>query len=82
MDRQSALLLPPVHRPYQTFSISKISSTQSIFSTGDQSSNALEAYHIGCFSDDAQTSILIAVSQGVVAELGNRKIEINTSDDV
>ncbi|XWS66553.1 hypothetical protein CRYUN_Cryun05aG0209600 [Craigia yunnanensis] len=53
MDRQSALLLPPVHRPYQTFSTSKTSSTQSISSTGDQSSNASEAYHIGCFSDDA-----------------------------
>ncbi|XWS59389.1 hypothetical protein CRYUN_Cryun08bG0117600 [Craigia yunnanensis] len=53
MDRQSALLLPPVHRPYQTFSTSKISSTQLISSTRDQSSNAPEAYHIGCFSDEA-----------------------------
>ncbi|KAK8705237.1 hypothetical protein V6N13_048843 [Hibiscus sabdariffa] len=46
MDRQSALILPPVHRPYRTFSASKVLSTQ------DQSSNAPEAYHIGCFSDD------------------------------
>ncbi|XP_022766971.1 mediator of RNA polymerase II transcription subunit 27 [Durio zibethinus] len=51
MDRQSALLLPPVHRPYQTFSASKIS-TQSISSTGDQSCNAPAAYHIGCFTED------------------------------
>lgn len=53
MDRQSALLLPPVYRPYQTFTASKTSSTQSISSTGDQGSNAPEAYHIGCFSDDS-----------------------------
>ncbi|GMJ13951.1 MEDIATOR 3 [Hibiscus trionum] len=47
MDRQSALILPPVRRPYQSFSASNI------FSTQDQSSNAPEAYHIGCFSDGA-----------------------------
>ncbi|KAK8341081.1 hypothetical protein V6Z12_A08G142500 [Gossypium hirsutum] len=52
MDRQSALILPPVHRPYRTLSVSKQSSTQSISSTLDQGSNAPEAYHIGCFSDN------------------------------
>ncbi|MBA0793411.1 hypothetical protein Gohar_017820, partial [Gossypium harknessii] len=51
MDRQSALILPPVHRPYRTLSVSKHSSTQST-STLDQGSNAPEAYHIGCFSDN------------------------------
>ncbi|WRX24511.1 Mediator complex [Theobroma cacao] len=53
MEKQSALLLPPVHRPYRTFSPSKVSSTQAIASTGDQSCSAPGAYHIGCFSDEA-----------------------------
>ncbi|KAH1123103.1 hypothetical protein J1N35_006263 [Gossypium stocksii] len=52
MDRQSALILPPVHRPYRTPSVSKHSSTQSISSTLDQGCKAPEAYHIGCFSDN------------------------------
>ncbi|KAK8335858.1 hypothetical protein V6Z12_A09G082700 [Gossypium hirsutum] len=33
MDRQSTLILPPVHRPYRTLSVSKQSLTQSISST-------------------------------------------------
>ncbi|XWS43344.1 hypothetical protein CRYUN_Cryun16bG0094900 [Craigia yunnanensis] len=53
MDRQSALILPPAHRPYRAFYTSKISSTQPISSTGDQSSNVPEAYHTGCFPDEA-----------------------------
>ncbi|XAR63709.1 hypothetical protein NMG60_11023744 [Bertholletia excelsa] len=48
MDRQAALLLPPVHRPYRNFSGSKISSTQLNSSTKD----VLQAYHIGCFPDE------------------------------
>ncbi|XP_017616824.1 mediator of RNA polymerase II transcription subunit 27 [Gossypium arboreum] len=52
MDRQSAFILPPVHRPYRTLSVSKQSLSQSISSTLDQGSNAPEAYHIGCFSDN------------------------------
>ncbi|XP_052874247.1 uncharacterized protein LOC108469998 isoform X2 [Gossypium arboreum] len=52
--KQSALILPPVHRPYRTLSVSKQSSTQSISSTLDQGSNAPEAYHIGCISDNTK----------------------------
>ncbi|KAF8403470.1 hypothetical protein HHK36_011574 [Tetracentron sinense] len=51
--RQSALLLPPVHRPYQHSSATKISSTQSTFGTKDQSLDVTMAYHIGCSSDEA-----------------------------
>ncbi|GLT37924.1 hypothetical protein SLA2020_122050 [Shorea laevis] len=48
MDRQSALLLPPVSRPFRNFSTSKTSST------GEQNNmNAHPAYHIGCFVDEA-----------------------------
>ncbi|KAL5545724.1 hypothetical protein UlMin_005411 [Ulmus minor] len=43
MDRQSALLLPPVYRPYQQFSTLK---------TTEAISSALKAYHVGCFSED------------------------------
>ncbi|TYJ31206.1 hypothetical protein E1A91_A06G183100v1 [Gossypium mustelinum] len=50
--KSATLILPPVHRPYRTLSVSKQSSTQSISSTLDQGSNAPEAYHIGCFSDN------------------------------
>ncbi|XVE75868.1 hypothetical protein DITRI_Ditri12bG0126100 [Diplodiscus trichospermus] len=53
MDRESALLLPPVYSPYQT-------------SVTRQETKVLlplraEAYHVGCFSDDAKLN-LIAVS--------------------
>ncbi|KAK9289931.1 hypothetical protein L1049_008093 [Liquidambar formosana] len=51
MDRQSASLLPPVHRPYQQFSAIKIS-TQPISSSNDQSLNITRAYHVGCFSEE------------------------------
>ncbi|TYJ31205.1 hypothetical protein E1A91_A06G183100v1 [Gossypium mustelinum] len=52
--KSATLILPPVHRPYRTLSVSKQSSTQSISSTLDQGSNAPEAYHIGCFSDNTK----------------------------
>ncbi|OMO82549.1 Mediator complex, subunit Med27 [Corchorus capsularis] len=52
MDKQSALLLPPVYRPYRNFSPSKVTSTQPVSPTGDQNSYVPGAYHIGCFSDE------------------------------
>lgn len=52
MDRQAALLLPPVYRPYRQFFTLKNASTP--ISTGqDQNLNLGQAYHVGCFSDDA-----------------------------
>ncbi|CAB4287036.1 unnamed protein product [Prunus armeniaca] len=43
MDRQSALLLPPVYRPYRQFSASNISSNL----------NLARAYHVGCYSEES-----------------------------
>lgn len=40
MDKESALILPPVQRPYRNFLASKNLS---------QSMNDIPAYHIGCF---------------------------------
>ncbi|XP_059655294.1 mediator of RNA polymerase II transcription subunit 27 [Cornus florida] len=53
MDRQSALLLPPVYRPYRNFPACKISSTQINSLTKDQSTEITQAYHVGCFSEEA-----------------------------
>ncbi|KAA8529871.1 hypothetical protein F0562_034525 [Nyssa sinensis] len=53
MDRQSALLLPPVQRPYQNFLPSKISSTQLSSSTKDQGMDISWAYHVDCFPEEA-----------------------------
>ncbi|KAK4582619.1 hypothetical protein RGQ29_025711 [Quercus rubra] len=53
MDKKSSLLLPPVHRPYQQFSALKISSSQLISSAKDTSSDLSQAYHVGCFSEEA-----------------------------
>ncbi|KAK9051205.1 hypothetical protein SSX86_027831 [Deinandra increscens subsp. villosa] len=50
MDKESALLLPPVQRPYRNFSVSKNLSQNS--STKDQSMNDIPAYHIGCFPQE------------------------------
>lgn len=52
MDIQSALLLPPVHRPYRKFSISK-TTTQTSSSTNDPSVDVSQAYHIDCFPEEA-----------------------------
>ncbi|KAK7244810.1 hypothetical protein RIF29_39637 [Crotalaria pallida] len=49
MDKKSFLLLPPVHRPYWKFSLSKILST---ISSKDQSSDISQAYHVGCLSEE------------------------------
>ncbi|XP_028777666.1 mediator of RNA polymerase II transcription subunit 27 [Neltuma alba] len=47
MDKQSALLLPPVHRAYWQFSFSKLLST---ITSKDQSTDTTQAFHVGCFS--------------------------------
>ncbi|XP_043710648.1 mediator of RNA polymerase II transcription subunit 27-like [Telopea speciosissima] len=51
MDSASAILLPPVHRPYWHSSGTKSSSIPSSLSTRDQSLDLATAYHIGCSSD-------------------------------
>ncbi|KAL5994981.1 hypothetical protein ACLOJK_025038 [Asimina triloba] len=51
MDKLSALLLPPVHRPYRQFSTAKMSPSQPL-SQKDQSSDSTSVYHIGCSSDE------------------------------
>ncbi|CAK9170502.1 unnamed protein product [Ilex paraguariensis] len=53
MDKQSALLLPPVHRPYQNFSANKILTAHQNSSTKDQTIDVIQAYHIGCFLGEA-----------------------------
>ncbi|KAI3796281.1 hypothetical protein L1987_38948 [Smallanthus sonchifolius] len=50
MDKESALLLPPVQRPYRNFPVSKHMSQNS--SNKDQSMNDIPAYHIGCFPQE------------------------------
>ncbi|OWM79034.1 hypothetical protein CDL15_Pgr003205 [Punica granatum] len=52
MDKQSAVLLPPVHRLYRTISTTKVSSTQLVSSTKDQSHPSSQAYHAGCYSKE------------------------------
>ncbi|KAK3405719.1 hypothetical protein EUGRSUZ_K02619 [Eucalyptus grandis] len=42
MDKRSALLLPPVHRPYMDTPVS---------STKDQSANLSRAYHLACYPE-------------------------------
>lgn len=51
MDKNSALLLPPVYRPYQNFCVNKSTMTQQS-STNDQTTDPSQAFHIGCFSED------------------------------
>ncbi|PWA63711.1 mediator complex subunit [Artemisia annua] len=51
MDKESALLLPPVQRPYRNFSFSKHLSQN--LSAKDQSINDIPAYHIGCFPQES-----------------------------
>ncbi|KAL2894645.1 Mediator of RNA polymerase II transcription subunit 27 [Bienertia sinuspersici] len=48
MDKQSALFLPPVHRPYEKFVVPK-------FASGlpkNQSLNTVQAYHVSCSPPD------------------------------
>ncbi|KAK7284785.1 hypothetical protein RJT34_19538 [Clitoria ternatea] len=49
MDKQSTLLLPPVHRPYWQFSLSKILLS---LSSKEQNSDTTQTYHIGCLSKE------------------------------
>lgn len=51
MDKQSALLLPPVNRSYRNFSAAKILSKSS--STEDKNVDSNRAFHIDCFSEEA-----------------------------
>lgn len=48
MDKESALLLPPVQRPYRNFSVSKEK-----LSSKNEKVNDIAAYHIGCFPQEA-----------------------------
>nr|GMD70246.1 mediator of RNA polymerase II transcription subunit 27 [Ipomoea batatas] len=50
MDKQSALLLPPVNRSYRNFSAAKILSKTS--STEDKNGDSNRAFHISCFSEE------------------------------
>ncbi|XP_057959962.1 mediator of RNA polymerase II transcription subunit 27 [Malania oleifera] len=52
MDRRLALLLPPVHRPYQRFSAHKLSSGQPNPSLKEHNLDVVQAYHVGCFSEE------------------------------
>lgn len=51
MDKQSALLLPPVNRSYRNFSAAKVLSKTS--STEDKNGDSNRAFHISCFSEEA-----------------------------
>lgn len=58
MDPQTALLLPPVYRPYQQFSALKTSSTKPV-SAMDHNSDLGRAYHVGCFSENEHSDVTI-----------------------
>ncbi|ESQ49161.1 hypothetical protein EUTSA_v10020833mg [Eutrema salsugineum] len=45
MDQKSALILPPLHRPYQEL--------PHVVKTGEANLDACEAYHAGCSPDDS-----------------------------
>ncbi|KAK6944533.1 hypothetical protein RJ641_025635 [Dillenia turbinata] len=53
MDKQRALLLPPINCPYQHFSVTKISSMQAVPSTKDNNLDVFHAYHIDCFIEES-----------------------------
>ncbi|XP_047330632.1 mediator of RNA polymerase II transcription subunit 27 [Impatiens glandulifera] len=54
LDKQLALVLPPVHRPYRNLPICKASSNQHGSSTRDQNSasSSMHAYHINCSGEE------------------------------
>lgn len=61
MDKQTNLLLPPVHRPYWKFSFSKILSNISL---KDQNSDTTQAYHTGCLTEEVWLpQLLVQVNQ-------------------
>ncbi|KAF3643256.1 Mediator of RNA polymerase II transcription subunit 27 [Capsicum annuum] len=51
MDKESAILLPPVNRPYRNFCPGKFLS-KSVSKEG-QSVDSTQGFHIGCFSEEA-----------------------------
>lgn len=51
MDKESAMLLPPVNRPYRNFCAGKFLSKS--VSKEDQSVDSTQGFHIGCFSEEA-----------------------------
>ncbi|KAK2988594.1 hypothetical protein RJ640_011564 [Escallonia rubra] len=53
MDKQSALLLPPVQRPYRDIFLSSTQSNKQTSLSNDQSMDAIPAYHVGCFLEEA-----------------------------
>ncbi|XP_045795863.1 mediator of RNA polymerase II transcription subunit 27-like [Trifolium pratense] len=53
MDKQSNLLLPPVHLPYLPYWKFSFSKNLSTLSSKDQNSDNTMAYHIGCLSEEA-----------------------------
>lgn len=53
MDKPSALLLPPVYRPYRQILAARTPTSQSTLPPKEQSSNGCTAYHIGCSFDEA-----------------------------
>ncbi|CAK9322983.1 unnamed protein product [Citrullus colocynthis] len=52
VNKQSDLLLPPAVRPYKQFCTSKVSSAVPITSLKDQKLDPVQAFHIGCFSEE------------------------------
>lgn len=53
MDKQSALMLPPVQRPYRDFPVGKFTSSEQSSATNHyQIIDSIEAYHIGCFPEE------------------------------
>ncbi|KAK3040705.1 hypothetical protein RJ639_027995 [Escallonia herrerae] len=53
MDKQSALLLPPVQRSYRDVFLSSTQSNKQSSLSNDQSMDAIPAYHVGCFLEEA-----------------------------
>ncbi|KAJ8565618.1 hypothetical protein K7X08_008194 [Anisodus acutangulus] len=51
MDKESAMLLPPVNHPYWNFCAGKFLSKS--VSKEDQSVDSTQGFHIGCFSEEA-----------------------------
>lgn len=51
MDKESAMLLPPVNWPYRNFCAGKFLSKS--VSKEDQSVDSIQGFHIGCFSEEA-----------------------------
>lgn len=52
MDQVSALLLPPVIRPYNQLLVNKNPSSQLATSTDVQSTNSVMAFHVGCLPEE------------------------------